>query len=143
MQHLRTVLPRHDDCSTVGAMAASPDSRVLVVLDDAPFGATVHRVIESAGFRPFLVASARDAHALIERGLDPCVVLFALTSSEEGRRFIARHGADPRWSAIPVIFYAARPRDAGARAPIAAALVAFVQSYCTPSSVESGSSALH
>ena len=43
MQHLRTVLPRHDDCSTVGAMAASPDSRVLVVLDDAPFGATLVR----------------------------------------------------------------------------------------------------
>jgi hypothetical protein len=66
-----------------------------------------------------------------------------LTSSEEGRRFVARHGANPRWSAIPVIFYAASPCDEEARAPIASALVAFVQSYCTPSSVASGSSALH
>lgn len=124
-------------------MAATSSSRVLVVLDDAPFGATVYRAIESAGFRPFLVGSAREAHALIERGLHPCVVLFALTSSEEGRRFVARHGADPRRSAIPVIFYAARPRSLDARAPIASALVAFVQSYCAPSTVESGSSALH
>lgn len=124
-------------------MAASPGNRVLVVLDDAVFGATVHRVIESAGFRPFLVASARAAHDLIERGLSPCVVLFALTSSEEGRRFVTRHGADPRRSSIPVIFYAARPRSQDACAPIATALLAFVQSYCTPASVENGSSALH
>lgn len=124
-------------------MSASAGSRVLVVVEDASFGAMVHRVIESAGLRPFLVESAREAHELIERGLEPCVVLFGLTSSDEGRRFARRHGADPRSCRIPVIFYAARPRNEGARAPIASALVAFVQSYCARSSVGSGSSAVH
>lgn len=125
-------------------MVASSGSRVLVVLDDAPFAATVYRVIESAGFRPFLVASASEAHALIERGLDPCVVLFGLTSSEEGRRFVVRHGSDPSSAAIPVIFHTVRPpRSADGRAPIVSALVAFVQSYCGKARVESGSSAVH
>lgn len=125
-------------------MVASSGSRVLVVLDDAPFAATVYRVIESEGFRPFLATSAREAHALIDRGLAPCVVLFGLTSSEEGRRFVTRHGADPRSAAIPVILCAAHPpRAADPRSPIIAALVAFVQSYCTSSRTESGSSALH
>lgn len=114
-----------------------------MVLDDAAFGATVYRVIQTAGFRPFLVRNAGEAHALIERGLAPCVVLFALTSAEAGREFVARHGADPRSAVIPVIFFAARPRTDDARSPIVSALVAFVQSYCAPSSVESGSSALH
>lgn len=125
-------------------MVASSGSRVLVVLDDAPFAATVFRVIESAGFRPYLVASAGEAHALIERGLAPCVVLFGLTSSEEGRRFVARHASDSRSAAIPVILYTVRPpRSPDARSPIVSALVAFVQSYCTSSRVENGNSALH
>ncbi len=125
-------------------MVVPSGSRVLVVLDDAPFAGAVYRVIESAGFRPFLAASASEAHTLIERGLDPCVVLFGLTSSEEGRRFVARHGSDPRSAAIPVILCTVRPpRSADGRSPIVSALVAFVQSYCTSSRAENGSSALH
>lgn len=103
---------------------------MLIVLDDSSLGTTMHRVIDDAGFRPVVVATAAAARERIEGGLDPCVVLFALHSPDEGRRFIAQHSADARSSMIPVIFFTARPEARDAPSPIASALVAFVQRYC-------------
>jgi CheY-like chemotaxis protein len=124
-------------------MADAPRQRVLVVLDDDAFAARIYRVIEQAGFRPFLARNAREAHELLEKQLDPCVVLFSLTSASEGRDFLARHGASPRAAETPVIFFPAGAHTADAAAPIVSALVAFVQTYCEAAAAESGSSAVH
>lgn len=116
---------------------------MLVVLGDAAFGAHVRDAVESAGFRAFVVADGRDARVLIRQGLDPCVILFALGSADEGRDFVARLAADAPTAAIPVIFFTAHPPGAESRAPIVSALAAFVQSYCASSSARNGSFAVH
>jgi PleD family two-component response regulator len=123
-------------------MADAPPKRVLVVLDDDAFAARVHEVIEQAGYRPFLARNASEAHALLDKQLDPCVILFSLTSSNDGREFLARHGARAGSAEIPVIFFpgAHANRAAG---PIVSALVAFVQTHCEVASAKNGSSALH
>jgi ActR/RegA family two-component response regulator len=125
-------------------MANAPRKRVLVVLDDDAWAARLHRVIERAGFRPFLARNAAEAHELLERQLDPCVLLFSLTSSDEGRQFLGLHGASSSSGKIPVIFFPGGARMAGdADAPIVSALLAFVQTYCASAQDEDGSSALH
>ena len=120
--------------------SSAPEKAVLIVLDDPLIAALVHRVIDDAGFRPFITSGATDARNLLSKGLEPCVVLFALDGSEDGRDFIARHTSDPRTRAIPVIFFTAGTAEVRlSSAPIVAALVAFVQTYCDETSRESGS----
>lgn len=114
-----------------------------MVLDDAAFGVHVHRAVESAGFRADVVADGREARERIRQGLDPCVILFALGSADEGRDFVARLAAEPRTAAIPVIFFTAHPPLSASRAPIVSALAAFVQSYCASPSARSDSAAVH
>ena len=121
-------------------------NRVLIVLSDAALATAVHRVIDRAGFQPVVVADPADARDLLENGLEPCVLLFALTSAAAGREFIRAHVADLSTAAIPVIFFTPPPAcdDGTGRSPIVAAMVAFVQAYCdrAHSSRQRGSSAL-
>lgn len=124
-------------------MAGAPPKPVLVVLEDDAFAALVYGAIDQAGFRPFLARDALEAHALLDRQLEPCAILFSLTSAEDGRAFLARHGASDRATEIPVIFFPVSTSAADAAAPIVAALIAFVRTYCESSSAENGSSALH
>ena len=124
-------------------MAGDQPKPVLVVLEDDAYAALVYAAIERAGFRPFLARNAREAHALLERQLEPCVVLFSLTSAEEGRAFLARQAASDRATEIPVIFFPVSTNAADAAAPIVSALIAFVRTYCETSPAENGSSALH
>jgi CheY-like chemotaxis protein len=113
------------------------EKSVLIVLDDPPAAALVHRVIDDAGFRPFIVSDATDARELLANGLDPCIVLFALEGSEDARDFITRHGADPRTRSIPVIFFTAHTgSERSPEGPIVAALIAFLQTYCGEASRE-------
>jgi PleD family two-component response regulator len=128
-----------------GVMTSALDrgKPVLIVLADPPLAAPVRRVIGDAGFRPCVATDANEACELLGQGLDPCVVLFALDGSDQGREFLARHTADARTAEIPVIFFT--PLAAQNAAPIAAvvaALVAFVQTHCDESSRD-GASIVH
>ncbi|MEW6270747.1 MAG: hypothetical protein AB1689_15800 [Thermodesulfobacteriota bacterium] len=112
-------------------MASSTAQRgVLVVVQDAEFASVLRGAVINAGYRPTVVESAADARALLDAGLEPCVVLVAMSEDDEGRDFIRRHNADAKTATIPVIFFSVGNPATHAPSPIVSALVAFVERYC-------------
>jgi DNA-binding response OmpR family regulator len=109
-------------------MAASAAGRVvLLVAQDVAVAEMLRLAVAKAGYGTTVVASAPAARTLLDAGLDPCVVLFAMGGDEDGREFIRLHNADANTARIPVIFFTA---GAATALPIVSALVAFVERYC-------------
>jgi hypothetical protein len=125
----RAAPPLQPDLSTMKADGGS-DAYVLIVHADDAAGATVLRAIAEESYRPRLVANAQLARVLLDDGLAPCVVLFALRTPDDGRDFIRAHLANPDTAAIPVIFFAADGTSATGGEIIVPALLAFVRTYC-------------
>jgi hypothetical protein len=78
------------------SMPTSPElrDRVLIVLADDELAPTIQRALEQAAYRPRIVSTPEEARALLESGLGPCVVLFAMPTLDDGREFIRKHDAD-------------------------------------------------